>query len=29
MDQSSPSDLSENPEVALPPVPDVIAQEHP
>jgi alkylhydroperoxidase/carboxymuconolactone decarboxylase family protein YurZ len=29
MDQSSPTDLSENPEVALPPVPDLIAQEHP
>jgi alkylhydroperoxidase/carboxymuconolactone decarboxylase family protein YurZ len=29
MDPSSPSDLSENPEVALPSVPDVIAKEHP
>jgi alkylhydroperoxidase/carboxymuconolactone decarboxylase family protein YurZ len=29
MDESSPSELSENPEVALPPVPDLIAKEHP
>ena len=29
MDESTPGDLSENPEVALPPVPDAIAQEHP
>src|SRR6185312_3884124 len=29
MQQSSPTELSENPEVALPPVPDLIAQEHP
>jgi alkylhydroperoxidase/carboxymuconolactone decarboxylase family protein YurZ len=29
MDQTTPSELSENPEVALPPVPDAIAQEHP
>jgi alkylhydroperoxidase/carboxymuconolactone decarboxylase family protein YurZ len=29
MEQSAPTDLSENPEVALPPVPDLIAQEHP
>src|SRR5258705_6823634 len=29
MEQSSPTDLSENPEVALPAVPDLIAQEHP
>jgi hypothetical protein len=29
MDQTSPTDLSENPDVDLPPVPDVIAKEHP
>ena len=29
MEQSSPTDLSENPEVALPPVPDLIAREYP
>ena len=28
MQQSSPTELSENPEVALPPVPDLIAQEY-
>jgi hypothetical protein len=29
MERSSPADLSENPEVALPPVPQHIAKEHP
>ena len=29
MERSSPTDLSENPDVALPPVPQHIAKEHP
>jgi 4-carboxymuconolactone decarboxylase len=29
MEQSSPADLSENPSVVLPPVPEHIAEEHP